>query len=555
MISSVKDILLYKSFKKAKLITGETALNNQVSGIMVMEAPDIETWGRKGLLILTSYYALEDVTEERIDLFFRHAKRLGIAGFIVKVDRLVEQIPDIFISSCTKYQIPLIQIDKATKYEKIITEILETKLNRNAMVLQSYYNTHKQFIQLMMSQPEISQILLTLKNLIYKPVSLVENVKEDLIGTNPELNEYDILDKKLLPQDQYMNLQYQQYRVKYKNYHPTKIYSQLSISIPNLGHEEFEMIIHELDDTINDLNFMSIENAVGALQIELVKRYALQENNRSRLNEMASDLLHGRLHNQEDIDETISQLQLDTHTKYRVILFNFELPNEDASFSSPLTTRFSDALINHSKLEFPERFYVTRKQKIILIAPVHELSLKDTKKRTEEIVRRVSEKKIYKDFKIHSSISNAVFLDHLAEAYQQAFDTQKILQLMGNQHAVASYEDIGIYQIFAETDNLERLERFIPEMIWTLNEENPELLKTFQTFIDVNQNYSEAAEKLFVHPKTVRYRIDRLKETFQIDLQNPEEILRYSIGMRLLKLIPSNTTKKAYLNGGKKDGN
>ncbi|UJF16160.1 PucR family transcriptional regulator ligand-binding domain-containing protein [Jeotgalibaca sp. MA1X17-3] len=553
MISSVKDILLYKLFQKAKLITGETALNNQVSGVMVMEAPDIETWGRKGLLILTSYYALEDVTEERIDLFFRHAKRLGIAGFIVKIDRLVEEIPDVFISSCTKYQIPLIQIDKATKYEKIITEILETKINRNAIVLQSYYNAHKQFIHLMMSQPEISQILLTLKNLIHKPVSLVENVKKHIIGTDPELNAYEILDKKYLPREQYMNLQYQQYQVKYNVHHPTKIYNQLSISIPNLGYEEFELIIHELDGTTNDLNFMSIENAVGALQIDLVKRYALQENSRSRLNEMASDLLHGRLHNQEDIEETISQLRLDSQTKYRVILFSFELPNQDTTFSSPLTTRFSDALINHSKREFPERFYVTRKQKVILIVPVYEWSLKETKKRTEEMVRRVSENKLYKDFKIHSSISNNVFLDHLAEAYRQAFDTQKILQLMGNQHAVASYEDIGIYQIFAETDNLDRLERFIPEMIWTLHKENPELLKTLHTFIDVNQNYSEAAEKLFVHPKTVRYRIDRLKETFQIDLQNPEETLRYSIGIRLLKLIPANTTKQTYLNGGSKN--
>src|SRR5699024_5545559 len=106
-------------------------------------------------------------------------------------------------------------IDRATKYEKIITEILETKINRNAIVLQSYYNAHKQFIQLMMSQPEISQILLTLKNLIHKPVSLVENVKKHIIGTDPELNAYEILDKKYLPREQHMNLQYQQYQVKY----------------------------------------------------------------------------------------------------------------------------------------------------------------------------------------------------------------------------------------------------------------------------------------------------------------------------------------------------
>ena len=554
MIGSVKDILLYKSFKKAKLITGESGLENRVSGIMVMEAPDIESWGQNGLLILTSYYALEDMTLESIDLFFRHAKRLGIAGFIVKVDRLVETIPDNFVDSCSKYQIPLIQIGKETKYEKIITEILETKINRNAMVLQSYYNAHKQYINLMMSQPEITDILSTLKKLIHKPVSLIENVKERIVGTNPELHPFKIIKSQYLPRQQYMNLNYQQYHVHYEGYSHETTFTQLSIAVPNLGYKEYELIIHQLDGTTNDVDFMSIENAVGALQIELVKQYALRENSRSRLNEMASDLLHGRLSNQEDIDEIISQLNLDAGKRYRVILFSFELPEEDTVLSTPLHTRFSDALINHSKVEFPERFYVTRKQKVILIAPVYKTSLQEAKRKAGEIIHRVTENKLYENFKVYASISNDVDLNSLAEAYRQSFDTQKILRLMDDQHTIASYEDIGIYQIFAETDNLNTLERFIPETIWRLKEENPELLETLHTFLDVNQNYSEAAQTLFVHPKTVRYRVDRLKENYNIDLRNPEETFKYSIGLRLLKLIPTDYKGSYHSNGGKKNG-
>lgn len=74
---------------------------------------------------------------------------------------------------------------------------------------------------------------------------------------------------------------------------------------------------------------------------------------------MASDLLHGRLTMQEDIDETIQYLNLDKEKQYRIIVFDFE------SLADPLTpslfTRYADALLNHSNIEFPEKLYVNEK--------------------------------------------------------------------------------------------------------------------------------------------------------------------------------------------------
>src|SRR5699024_3445204 len=85
----------------------------------------------------------------------------------------------------------------------------------------------------------------------------------------------------------------------------------------------------------------------------------------------------------------------------------------------------------------------------------------------------------YQHFIHHTTFSNEVSVHDLAEGYRQATDTQKILQLTQNAPAIASYKDIGIYQIFVETDNLDDLNRFIPEQLWILKNENPELLETF----------------------------------------------------------------------------
>lgn len=533
---TVKDILQYPSLSKASLITGSIGLENEVTNVMVMEALDIEEWGHAGVILLTSYFALEDALPEEIDIFFKYAKEIGIAGFIFKMDRLVNEIPETFLSNCRKYDFPLIRIDKQTTYERVMNDILESIINRNAFILKNYYEIHQQFIHLMMNQPDVLHILHNLKSLINLPVTLVEKVEKKILGTDDYYNHFQIEDKKNLSQQQYMNIQYKQYLINYTAPDTSMPSTALSISVPNLGYEEYELIIHQLDKKLKDVDFVAIENAVVALQTELVKQYALRENNRSRFNEMVSDLLHGRFNNKEDIIDTIHDLNLDTESLYRIVLFSFE--NKKTEASPQLLSRFSDVLINHSKVEFSDFVYVTRKEKIILIIPANTTSLKEVKTKVNKMKSKINKNQLYENFEMYTSISNKVDPFNIPEGYRQAFDTYKILQMIDEPQAIATYQDMGIYQIFVETGNLETLERFVPDKIWELQKNNPELLETLHAFIDVNQNYSDAAQILFVHPKTVRYRIDRLKENYQMNFHNPEEILQYSIAIRLLKILP-----------------
>ena len=530
----VKDLLKYSSLKDATCLTDSIGLENEVSGAIVIEALDIEEWGRPGLLLLTSYFALDAVSPEKIDQFFQNAKKKGIAGFVFKMDRLVSTIPPSFIENCEKYQLPLIQINKQASYEKIITSVLETIINRNAYLLENYYEIHQHFTSLMLSQPGIKHILENLQGFIKMPVTLHERIDGKVWGTDERYHTFDMSPQRQnLINKKYMNLAYQKITLSYQNQESD--YPALSVSIPNLGYEEFELIVHHLDNQLNDIDFITIENAAIALQTLLIKQYALRQNNTSRLNETASDLLHGRFSNSKNIEETIQDLNLNVAENYRIIIIHF---NSEKMIRSPfLANRFSDALINHAKHVFPNMLYVARKERVILITPVTQTSLSEAKQKVEAILNRLSFNELYATFKFYTSISNNVDVYNLPEGYRQAFDTQKIINMMGEENIVLTYQDLGIYQIFVESGNLNSLERFIPEKIRELQKANPDLLETLRIFIDVNQNFSETAQILFVHPKTVRYRIDRLIENYQIDFQNSEEILHYNIALRLLKIL------------------
>ncbi|MGO1588735.1 MAG: PucR family transcriptional regulator, partial [Alkalibacterium gilvum] len=297
-----------------------------------------------------------------------------------------------------------------------------------------------------------------------------------------------------------------------------------------------QLIIHGADYRFSDMDFMAITNTIIAIQTELVKKYALRQNKKARMNEMVSDLVHGRLTNQEDINETINNLELNPDKKYRVIVFNFS--SKKRELSDALVNRLTDTLTNLFRNKFNNLLYIGRKDQVSLITSTENMTINNVKKKIETILKKISENKSYKDIYHYISISNEVSLYKLSEGHRQAMDSQKILRMGNEESAIVSYENLGLYRLFLETDNLNSLDRFVPENLKALQKDNPDLLNTLYVFINVNQNYSEASEILFIHPKTVRYRINRLKERYDIDLKNPEEILQYSIALRILKFIP-----------------
>lgn len=538
MVLTMKEVSRFTSLKEATLIHGEDGLDNSVSGAMVMEALDIEDWGRPGQILMTSNFAFKDESDEKISSFFLKAKEMGIPGFIFKKNRLVKEIPDYFITNCKKYELPIIEVQKDVTYESIINEILKLIINRNTILLQSYYDNHQQFIQLMMSQSGIIKILETLNNLIGVPVSLIESIDGEIIGTNEEFNQFHLTNKTEDMYRDYSNLEYEQYNVEYPNVESQKNNKLLSFTIPNLGYEEYQLIIHGGDRLFTDMDFMAVTNTVIAIQTELVKKYALRQNKKARLNEMVSDLVHGRLTHQDDIEETINSLRMNPNKKYRVIVFNFD--GQEQELSQAVINRFTHAFANFFESKFENLIYIARKNKVTLITSAEKMSINTIKKKIEMILEQLSANKLYKNIYHHISISNEVSVYDLPEGHRQAMDSQKIMDIGEKKSTIVSYESLGLYQLFVETDNLTALERFVPENIRELQLNNPDLLNTLYVFINVNQNYSEAAEILFVHPKTVRYRINRLKEIYDIDFQNSEDILQYSIAMRILKILPEN---------------
>lgn len=530
-------MLKTSSLSGAKLIAGENGILNEISGVNVLEAIDIENWGRSGEVILTSFFALQNLSENELEIFFEKLHRIGISAIIIKIERLVHKIPNKIVELSNKHLIPLIQIGKDIKYESIILGILGPIINRNVYLLNKYYKAHSELTNLALKMPSMEEILHEFKKMILRDVSLINCIKGTEISTNPKLSDITLRNKGQVQKEEYMYFNYERNEVVYNSTNPKLVAMQIRVHIPCPGFADYELIIHEMQDPLNSEDFMVIENAVKFLQMELLKKYVVSQNLFQQKNNLIGDLLNGRLYEEKDTDEVLESLDINKHKYYQIAMVKLyqhdSKKNQDQDMIVPILRKIR----NSFKINFKDIAFLEKTDRIVFIINFKENQKGFDSCSIEKAMLPLTESNLFNGFYYCISISSWVEKSGIPGANKEVLDTQKVLRLFHNSNTIMPYEELGIYKLFLESNSLDELEKFVSPRINRFRLENPQLFETLGVFLDTNQSYLLTAEKLFLHPKTVRYRIDKIKDLLSTEFTNPEEILQIQVASRLFKLI------------------
>ncbi|WP_315118202.1 PucR family transcriptional regulator [uncultured Clostridium sp.] len=533
---NIEEMLKIPSLKSSILLAGKNGIDNPINSVNVLEALDIENWGRFGEVILTSFFALQNLKDDELDLFFNKLKNIGISALIIKIDRLVTKIPEKIILLCDKHSIPLVKISKDVKYESIILEILGPIINRNVYLLNKYYDVHGELTNLAMTVPSIEGILLKFKNMINRDVSLINTARNTEVTTNSKLSDITILNTKEVLNETYMYFKYERKKVIYNLTNPKITGSQIRVPIPHLGFNEYELIIHELEREINSEDFMVLENAVKFLQMELLKKYSISQSLFQQKNNIIGDLLNNRIYERKDIDEVLESFNLDKYNNYEIVLIKLYQKDKSNNLNKNLMLPILMQIRNRFKLAFDPIAFLERSDRIVFIFNFNNNQNGINLKHIEKIMDSLVVNNVLKDFYYRISISSKVEKYDIPKANKEVLDVQKVLNLFHNSNKILPYEELGIYKMFLETDNLGNLEKFISPRINKFRQDYPQLFETLEVFLNSNQSYIATSEKLFLHPKTVRYRIDKIKDILNTELTDQEEILQIQVSSRLFKL-------------------
>jgi sugar diacid utilization regulator len=110
--------------------------------------------------------------------------------------------------------------------------------------------------------------------------------------------------------------------------------------------------------------------------------------------------------------------------------------------------------------------------------------------------------------------------------------------------AELSFEETGAYRLLlpAMSEDPTELEGFYEETVAPLvaydEQYETELVRTLETFLDADGNVAKAAERLFTHRHTVRYRLERVKElSGGLDVSSTDGRERLSLGLKAMRVL------------------
>ena len=293
---------------------------------------------------------------------------------------------------------------------------------------------------------------------------------------------------------------------------------------------------------------MELENATINLQDGFLSEFAQDEEKKTYQRDIIHNILNGLLSSKE-MTEAAAQLGMKESDTYRVVDFHTIKKNVQRKYTKEQLHEVG-VIVGELMYLLPDALIYRNMDQIVMIQQVDsnqtELEYQKEMEEVEDVIQRsILYRKKDTDFQIGIGKSVEGY-QRLKESYHEASQAIKyieiIRQVTGDKNkSVVHYSNLGFFQIFGEIDDVTELERYIPETLKKLylydDEHKGELITTLQMYLRNNQSIKKTADAMFVHYRTISYRLEKIKQISGINFDNANEVLAVSNGLIIYKML------------------
>ena len=548
MAYTVRKLLESEQFPKMKLLCGEKGLDLEVKGIRIIEIEDMERYLTGGEILITSFQVYLSCNDREVEQHFEDLVKSDISGFIVKKRKEYDPTGrrlSLLEKHCKKYEIPLVEISEDLYYWGIIRYVIMQVFDKATARLKYFKITHDNFNAFILNNNgscnTASDIIKFLSVMIENPVVLYYGNLNCMVSTNSD-NSKLILSDEIQPYKPNIITKFQ-YMKQMKG-----SCVQYVVKFAILNEMEIYITITEENRELTELDYMAIENAIINLQYGFLSEFAQDEVKKKYQRDIVHNILNGLLSSKE-MTEAAAQLGMKESDTYRVVDFHTIKKNVQRKYTKE---QLHEVGVIEGELMhlLPDALIYRNMDQIVMIQQVDSDQTElEYQKEMEEIEEVIQQSILYrkKDTDFQIGIGKSVEgYQRLKESYHEASRAIKYIDIIrlvtGDKNkSVVHYSNLGFFQIFGKVDDMTELERCIPETLKKLylydDEHKGELITTLQMYLRNNQSIKKTADAMFVHYRTISYRLEKIKQISGINFDNANEVLAVSNGLIIYKML------------------
>jgi purine catabolism regulator len=285
------------------------------------------------------------------------------------------------------------------------------------------------------------------------------------------------------------------------------------------------------------LDSLTAEHGAAACALEMAKVKAVSEARKSLRGDFLEGLLAGTLPDTE-IERLAGRLDHDTRPPHAILTLSWMGENQPSLRRLETTVHW--LITNHTR---PALVHDYGGQYLCVFQSLKEPDSLDA---AHELTRRLLEQ-IDVEFPESSLIGGmsgpALKLSDWPRVYREAVQAKDVGERLGLSRQIVEFNSLGVYQLLCELEDIETVQSFASQVIGPLvnydRDHRGSLVQTLEAYFNHHGNISQTAESLFVHRNTLLYRMDRIQELTQQEINNADMRLALHLSLKLWQLRTS----------------
>ena len=189
------------------------------------------------------------------------------------------------------------------------------------------------------------------------------------------------------------------------------------------------------------------------------------------------------------------------------------------------------------KMLYPDTAYLEMNDSIVFLHNVKSPQSRYASDDVRTILKDVAMVPALPAFSYLAAVSSLGTSSNLPDLMREVTEIERFFDGEQYRDRIMRFEDLGIYKLFMQVTDASELMRFVDPRVRELHDHSFEFFETATVLCENSLNYQETARQLYMHPKTIRYRAERIQKTTGLDFHNPDDRLQIALGSRIFRLL------------------
>lgn len=460
---------------------------------------------------------------------------IGAAGVAV-----VGEVTQSAIQVANERQIALLALPEGSGLASIERAVNKLILNQAAQLTERAVEIQRQLTRLAAENRDLKSLLQVMARATAKPVVIHDDAGVINLQVYPTMGRRGMSGRSLM-----QNLPFSEFQQWLEEDAPT---SQGAIATSPIGYTTVLTVEKRVaaylslvakDEALDDFDRLVLSYAADICSIELAKTRAIESAVEQARGDWVQMWLSGTTADDDLLATRAQQAGFDLQTNFVVAVYRAMTENGQSLPLESLLPLVRDDMTRR-QIEGAVGQYV---DVIVALYPIENATQANRVRVAIEELRQQLVTRTPSGLVAAGISRPCEGLRVLREAYREAKDAVSIAQELGDFEQTTFYGDLKLYQLLLalKEHNLGHMGRFYEETLSPLvahdERKQSELIRTLAGFFDANGNLAQAAKDLDVHRNTLVYRLDKIAELTNLDLDDADNRLILQLALKIQRVL------------------